>query len=477
MRRAPSSIPKARTRAGTRAGTAALVGALSVATLGACSLISPSGDGRDGEVTVWTPHSTPPRMAAQEEIAAAFEAETGIHVNIVGMAAADMNQAIVAGAASGDLPDTALVGPDQVARWTAQGLVDTGAAREALAALGPDTISPRALDLITVDGDVAAVPSDGWGEMLYYRTDVFEELGIAPPTSVADVVAAAQAVDEADLGMAGIVLGTQPANASASENLEHLALAGGCDMFEGDEVALESEACVDTFTHYQELTQASVAGDQNIESTRAAYLAGDAAMVLWSPHLLDEIANLDPAFPVSCAECADDPAFLARNTGVVGALTGDHNDTATGYGLTMNHAVLQGADRAKTLRYIDYVMNEGYLDTLAMTPEGRIPVRTGPPEDPQRFVEEWRSLPFGADPANRRPFEEMFAPEVIEEVYAAANTFTRWGFGTENWATAGAAFTQNTLVTDVNRLVGGGDPADYANRVATEIRTIQRENQ
>ncbi|WP_049575867.1 ABC transporter substrate-binding protein [Streptomyces sp. SBT349] len=472
MRRATSKARTARRRT-----AALLTAALCAGALGGCSLFSPSGDGRDGEVTVWTPHSTPPRIAAQEAIAADFEEETGIHVNVVGMAAADMNQAIVAGAASGDLPDVALVGPDQVARWTAQGLVDTGAAREALNALGEDTLSERALDLVSIDGEPAAVPSDGWGEMLFYRTDVFDALGLSPPTSVRDMVEAAETIDGSDLGMAGIVLGTQPANASAGENLEHLALADGCAMFEGEEVALDSAACEHTFGEYQALTGASVAGDQNIESTRASYLAGDAAMVLWSPHLLDEIANLDPAFPVSCDQCAEDPGFLAANTGVVGAMTGENNDTPTGFGLTMNHAVLQGADREAALRYVDYVMNEGYADTLAMTPEGRVPVRSGPPGEPGRFIEEWRSLPLGADPENRRPFDEAFAPEVIEEVYEAANAFSRWGFGTENWATAGAAYTQNTLVTDVNRLVGGGDPGDYADRVAAELRTIQRENQ
>src|SRR5699024_1592158 len=134
---------------------------------------------------------------------------------------------------------------------------------------------------------------------LYYRTDVFEEFGLQPPETVADVGDAAQAIDDSDAGMSGIVLGTKPADRMAHENLEHFGLANGCQMFDDSGIAIDSEQCVETLSEYQDMIQASVSGDQDVESTRSAYLAGDAPMVVWSPHLLDEIANLEPNFPVS----------------------------------------------------------------------------------------------------------------------------------------------------------------------------------
>ena len=434
-------------------------------------------DGEAQELTFWTPHNTPERMSVQQEVADSFEAETGISVNVVGMDAPDMNQSIVAGAAAGDMPDVALVGPDQVSSWTSQGLLDESVAQAAIDNLDPSTFSEQAMDLVSIDGELAAVPSDGWGELLFYRTDVFEDLGLDAPESVQDVVEAAQTISDSDAGMTGIVLGTQPANAMAHENLEHFGLANGCQMFEGDEVALESDACVQTLTDIQDMADASVAGDQDVESTRAAYLAGDAAMVVWSPHLLDEIAGLEPNFPVSADGVGDDPQFLSQNTGIVGGLTGVANNDPTGFGLTMNLAVMQGANAEAAQQYVEYLLSEGYVDTLAMTPEGRAPVRTGTPENPEEYVDAWSELEIGVEDDNMLPFAEAYSDEAVEQVVAAANLFTRWGFGTENWATAGDAVTQTTLVNEYNTLIGGGDPADYAAHIADEVRTLQQENQ
>lgn len=469
-----------RRRATRVAGTAAVAALVLAGCSGGGDDGGSGGGGEDGaqQLTVWTPHNTPARMAVQEDVAAAFTEETGIEVNVVGLGAADMNQSIVAGAAAGDMPDVAVVGPDQVASWSAQGLIDTAAAQAAVDSLDQSTFSEQALDLVTIDDELAAVPSDGWGELLYYRTDVFAELGLDAPESVQDVVEAAQAISDSDVGMAGIVLGTQPANAMAHENLEHFSLANGCQMFdESGEVALESDACVQTLTDFQDMVEASVPGDQDVESTRAAYLAGDAAMVMWSPHLLDEIAGLEPNFPVSADGVADDPQFLSKNTGIVGGLTGVANDDPTGFGLTMNLAVLQGADADAAQQYIEYVLSEGYIETLAMTPEGRAPVRTGTPENPTEYVDAWSELEIGVDEDNKLPFAEAYSAEAVEAVVAAANTFTRWGFGTENWATAGAAVTQTTLVNEFNQLTGGGDPAEYAAHIAEAVRTLQQENQ
>ncbi|UNX53239.1 extracellular solute-binding protein [Georgenia sp. TF02-10] len=472
------------TRPSRRPAWIALTAAVTATGLAACSGgdgsnpgAEETGGGDAQSITVWTPHNTPQRLEIQQQVATDFEAETGIAVEVVGMDPADMNTSIVAGAASGEVPDVAVVGPDQVASWASQGLVDHEAAGAVIENLDESTFSEQALDLVTMPDGPGAVPSDGWGELLYYRTDVFEQLGLDAPETVQDVVEAAQAVADSDLGMAGIVLGTRPADAMARENTEHLSLANGCQMFEGTEVTLDSEACVDAFAKYQALAGASVQGDQDVESTRAAYLAGQTAMAMWSPHLLDEIGNLDANFPVTAPETGENPDFLAQNTGVVGALSGEFNDEPTGFGLTMNYAILNGSASEAAQQYVEYVLSDGYVDTLAMTPEGRTPVRTGTPEEPTRYADEWATLPLGADPNNQRPMDEVYAPEVVEQIVAAANSFSRWGFGTENWATAGAAVTQNTVVTDLGMLLPDGDPQAYAEHVDEAVTSLQAENQ
>ena len=63
-------------------------------------------------------------------------------------------------------------------------------------------------------------------------------------------------------------------------------------------------------------------GAQDVDTTRASYFAGQAAMVIWSSFILDEMAGLRDDAKPNCPECQSDPAFLAKNTGVVTTIAG-----------------------------------------------------------------------------------------------------------------------------------------------------------
>ena len=64
---------------------------------------------------------------------------------------------------------------------------------------------------------------------------------------------------------------------------------------DGGRVALDSPACVAAFAFYDDLIRNhSVAGAQDVDTTRATYFAGKAAMVIWSSFILDELAGLVP---------------------------------------------------------------------------------------------------------------------------------------------------------------------------------------
>jgi len=415
---------------------------------------------QSAKIVFWTQHATPQRLAIQEKVAADFMAKTGIEVDVVGLDAASENQAIVAAAASGDMPDVVLHMPDQTAAWTEQGFLDADAAQEVVDGLGAETFSPDALGLVTVDGELQAVPSDGWGEMLYYRTDLFKSAGLDEPTSLEDVATAAQAL--AATGTTGIVLGTAPGSVFTTQTLEAIALMNGCQLFTDDEVTLDSEACVGALAEYQKMAAASVAGDQDVDSTRAAYLAGKAGMIFWSTHFLDELAGLDANFPLSCEECAADPQYLAKNTGVAGLLTGPDNDDPTTYGLTMNLGITRGANTEAAKQWVEYLMSDAYVEVLSTATEGRIPVRTGTTEDPQKYINGWMELQLGADPAIQKPFNEVYSAEVIAAVVDGANGFSRWGLGTEYAGVAGTLAAQNALAENLPALFSGADPESVA---------------
>lgn len=420
-------------------------------------------------ITFWTPQSTPERVAAQEAVAARFTEETGIEVDVVPLAAADQDQALVTGAASGEVPDVILAGASQVTSWQAQGLLDTDVVQEAMDTLDPATFNENALGAVTVDGVAAAVPSDGWVHLIAYRTDLLEEAGVAVPTTVAELADAATTVKQ-ELDVTGIALGTQSGTASATEGIESIFQSAGCELVSDGAVTIDSPECTEAAGYFKELRDSSVAGDYDVESARAAYLAGDAAMLLFSTHILDELANLDEAVPPSCKECADDPAFLAESSGFITVLDEAH---PAQFGATLAYAVPAHADSAEARQYIEYVLGEGYADTLAVATEGRLPLRTGTPENPTEYLDAWGGLGFG--PKVESSVAEVYGDDLVAAMGDGMGAVARWGQGTPDATLAGLVATQGTLAQQLDPLYQGTDPAEVTRQMATEVTALQQD--
>src|SRR5688572_5083897 len=262
--------------------TVALVGTVSL--LAACgSDDSGGGDGGgDGPLVVWTLENLPDRLTAQEKIAAAFTESSGIEVELTGIDEDQFNQLLTSSAAAGELPDIVGALPlSGVQALNANELIDSDAAASVVEDLGADTFSERSLEL-TSDGDTQlAVPSDGWAQLLVYRKDLFDAAGLAAPETYDDILAAAEALDSPD--MAGFTGANVANDAFTQQTFEQFALGNGCQLVNEDgEVTLDSDECVTAFDFYNQLmTDYSVSGAQDVDTTRAAYFAGQAAMIVW----------------------------------------------------------------------------------------------------------------------------------------------------------------------------------------------------
>lgn len=464
-----------RTRPSARSSAAVALGVAAAAALAACG--APASDEPADSITFWTPQTTPERVAAQEAVAEKFTQETGIDVEVVPLAAADQDQALVTGAASGEVPDVILAGASQVTAWQAQGLLDTDTAQATVDALDPATFSENALGAVTVqDADtgestLAAVPSDGWVHLVAYRTDLLEEAGVEVPTTVAELAEAATTVKD-ELGITGIALGTQAGTASGTEGVESVFQSAGCSLVTDGEVTLDSPECAEAAEHFATMRDSSVAGDHDVESARAAYLAGDAAMLLFSTHILDELANLDEAVPPTCPECSDDPEFLAEHSGFVTVLDPPSGEPAQ-FGATLAYAVPARAHATEARRYIEYVLGEGYADTLAVATEGRLPLRTGTPENPTEFLDAWGDLGFG--PKVESSVAEVYGPELVTAMGEGMAAVDRWGQGTPDATLAGLVATQGTLAQQLEPLYRGTDPAEVTRRMAAEVTALQQD--
>jgi multiple sugar transport system substrate-binding protein len=428
-------------------------------------------DGGDAGITFWLQEDLPDRVAATQEIVDAFTEETGIEVEVVSVAEDQFAQLITSSAAAGDLPDViGGISLPQVRTLSANEFVDTDAVAATIDALDPSTFSENALAL-TSDGDTSlAIPSESWTQMLFYRTDLFEAAGLDAPDSYESILEAAKTLDSPEV--AGFVGATAPGDAFTEQTFEQIALGNGCELVNEDgDVELDSDACVGAFEFYGELTGGySVPGAQDVDTTRATYFAGDAAMFIWSSFVLDELAGLREDAKPSCPECLADPAFLAANTGVVTSIAGPDADGAAQFGEITSWTITEGANADASQSFVEYMMSDGYEPWIAIAPEGKVPVRAGTPEEPTRFSDLWATLPAGVD--TKAPLSDFYAPEVLEAVAAGPQDLARWGITQGQGSLLGALQGELPVATAVSDVAQGGDPADAATTAAETVRSI-----
>jgi multiple sugar transport system substrate-binding protein len=450
---------------------------VSVAAVGATVLLTACGGGDTGgseegdPLTVWTLENLPDRLAVQEEIAAAFTGSSGVEVELVAVDPNQFNQLLISSAAAGRLPDVIGALPLAGVQLLATNeLVDRELTAGVVEGLGAGTFSEHALEL-TRDGDAqVAVPSDGWAQMLVYRKDLFDAAGLAAPETYDDILAAAQELDSPEL--AGFVGATVPNDAFTQQTFEHLALGNGCQLVDdAGEVTIDSDACVGSFAFYDQLiSDYSVTGAQDVDTTRAAYFAGQSAMVVWSSFILDEMAGLRADALPTCPECAADPAFLARNSGVVTAISGPDGDRPAQFGEIVSWAVTADAQPAAA-DFVTYMMEDGYEQWIGFSPEGKVPTRQGTAEEPTRFIDAWATLPAGVD--TKAPLTDFYPAEVLDALRNAPDSISPWGIPQGQGALIGASLGELPVPQAIAAMTGGEvDPSGAAQQAAEALREI-----
>jgi multiple sugar transport system substrate-binding protein len=378
-----------------------------------------------------------------------------------------------AAAEDGTLPDVMQVGMADAHAFVERGHLDADAAQQAVEELGEHTFSARALSLLTSGGSITAVPSDGWGQLLIYRRDLFEAAGLRAPATLQDVRRAARRLHRP--GLAGITLATVGGDGFTAETFEHVALASGCHLVDdAGAVALDSAPCRRAFALYVDLARNySPGGAQDVDTTRDTYFAGRAAMILWSPFLLDAMAGLrDDAVP-SCRQCQRNPAYLAEQSGLVGPLTAPDGAPAQ-YGTITTWGISRGADVAGARQLVAYLLSDGYLRWLALSPQGKYPVRAGETADPLRYVDGWAELESGVE--RRAPLSLFYSRASIESLGAGARNFQRWAFEDDQAALLGALTGPQPITRALAAAIEGEiGPAAAARRAQAEVERIQEE--
>ncbi|GAB5376916.1 MAG: extracellular solute-binding protein [Acuticoccus sp.] len=397
-------------------------------------------------IRYWTTEEQPERLAKQEEMAAAFKEKTGHDVEVIPVTESDLGTRATAAFAAGDLPDVIYHTLQYVLPWAEDGVLDVETNDEIVEELGPDTFAPAALDMADFDGLVAAVPVDGWTQMIVYRKDLFDEAGLPAPETYEDVVGAIEALHNPP-EMYGFVAATKVDENFMSQVLEHVFLANGVSPVNEDGfAALDEAATTEVLEFYKALADASPPGDLYWQQSRELYFAGKAAMIIWSPFILDELAGLRDAAPVTIN---DDPTSrdLADKTGIVTRFSGPSNPEGAAWGDIRYLGVTADANTDVAKEFVLFSMNEGYESTLSIAPEGKFPVRRGDASDPQKYITAWRALPVGVD--RKAPLTELYDPATIDSIVSGLDNAARWGV-TENQLALASKMINSQ---EINRLV------------------------
>ena len=430
------------------------------------------GEGGGGTLTVWNNEFQPDRMEATQAILDDFTEKTGIKTKQVAVPEDQLPTLMTNAAAAGELPDVVLATPlQQSQQYAAEEIFDSEAAQAVIDNLGADTFSENAIELVSKDDLATGVPSDGWGQLLIYRKDVFDKAGLEAPQTLDDVTNAAKQLNGKD-DMVGITLATAAGDGFTAETFEHVALANGCQMVnDAGDVTFDSPECAETLRWYGDLaSNYSVEGAQDVDSTRGTYFAGRAAMMFWSPFLLDGMAGLRADTKPSCKQCKNDPAFLAKNSGLVGPLTGSGGEPSQfGQVSTFNISVDAPTEDAQAL--VEFMMNEGYTRWLALSPQGKYPVRFGDSEDPEKFKTAWAELESGVD--KKAPLSESYSEESIASLGSGVENFERWGFAQGQGPLMGALGGEQPVANAVADVIGGKDPAEAAKDVQATAEELQ----
>ena len=325
--------------------------------------VGPSAD----TIRFWTTEEQPERLARQQAMAETFEAMSGTSVSVIPVSESDLGTRATAAFAAGDLPDVIYHTLQYALPWTEAGILDGEAATEVVGALGTGTFAPGALSLAATEDGFAAVPVAGWTQMIVYRKDLFDKMGLEPPTSYANVLAAIEKLHNPP-DLYGFVAATKGDENFMSQVLEHVFLANGVSpVGPGGFQPLEVAATTEVLDFYKAIAEASPPGELYWKQSRELYFAGRAAMIIWSPFILDELAGLRDSAPPTIN---NDPTSteLASKTGIVTNFAGPSNPDAAAWGDVRYFGISVDADTDAAMAFVRFAMDEGYTETLAIAP-------------------------------------------------------------------------------------------------------------
>jgi len=362
-------------------------------------------------VEFWTTDNEEERVQVYEAVAAKYmEQNPDVDVRIIPIEEAGISQRIATAVAANRRPDIVRMGIERVATFAADGILDEAAAVAVIGDLGEDDFRQGPLNMVTnpATGNYSAVPFDGWIQAIWYREDLFDELGLAAPVAWEDIKASCEAIPGSGDFLYGVTLGTDPGQNYGHQVFEQVAISNDAWPFDGEgNVTMNTPEMIAALEFYTSLQDCATPGPQFWRGAREAYEYDQSGMLFYSTYIMDDLVdgsglegggNLELPTP-----------DLAAKTGFAPRMEGPNGSAS--YGQLVTLGIIDGAD-AEAQDVVKFFMTEGYQDVLALAPFGKVPVLAS-------AVEEWKGS---------SEYFQNYDPETLEQIANGYDSMQRWLF-------------------------------------------------
>jgi multiple sugar transport system substrate-binding protein len=424
-------------------------------------------------ITLWVNETSAEHNRVLREMSVDFTSQSGIQVELI-LVAPDRLPGLVSSAVlSNTLPDLILHPLEYTVGWAEQGVLDAEAATTVVEELGRESFDQNALDLVALEpaegeARIAALPSDGWQQLVIFRQDWYDSLNLPPPVSYQRIISASEVLYDLENRRSGLVVPTESDLVSTQQVFEHIAIANGCQIIdEKGEVLILEEPCRQALDYYRRLiNQFSPSDVQTDLSALNAYLAGRTGLIVASPSVLPRLAGLDPEHPPACPECGD-REFLARNSGILTRLEGSGREAApANFGVLTYLGITSSADEQAALAFARYWFEDGYLRWLSVEPERKAPLRLGTAGSPTQYLDAWGTLPLLPDGPS---LQELYGDELVTQLSSGAADSPRWGFRQRQGAFITTMYEELLMSIVLQEMLSG-----YFNSEETAIEAYKR---
>lgn len=269
---------------------------------------------------------------------------------------------------TGELPAVVEGGVDQLRLMNGEEALDLEANTEAIEAIGKDRYYTGALEMAQAPGteDYLGVPISGWVSGIWYRKSLFEEKGLAEPTTWENIQKAAEALSDPANKKYGIMLATEESDFT-EQSFSSFTGSKGFELFDADgKPQFDTPEMKEILEYYKSLYQYAMPGSNGVEEVKDAFVGGHAAMALYSTYIMGALVDQNLAEDVGFAVPED-------------TQQGSFGMTST---MTISNMISE-EEREAAIKFVTFMGNkEENIKWCHMSPGGSNPVLKDVAEDP-----------------------------------------------------------------------------------------------